>query len=166
MAGARLLQGLAPVVGRDAKLLILGSFPGEASLLAGQYYAHPRNQFWPLLGRLIGADFVNLNYLERLERVRAHRIAIWDSAAACRRVGSLDSAMRDIEIGDFSAILSAAPGIGAVAFNGKQAARLGSSISRANLRTYALPSTSPAHAAMTFEAKVRAWSVLRQHGWL
>jgi hypoxanthine-DNA glycosylase len=89
-----LLTGLAPVIAPDTRILILGSFPGAASLAAQQYYAHPRNQFWKLVGELVNEDLYNLPYDERLPRLLAHRFGLWDVLAACEREGSLDSANR------------------------------------------------------------------------
>jgi hypoxanthine-DNA glycosylase len=161
------LTGLPAVVDRRARLLILGSFPGQASLAAGQYYAHRRNQFWSLLGRLLGEEgLAAMHYADRLDLVRSRGVAIWDAASACRRAGSLDSAMRDVRINRFSAILSQAPEIGAVAFNGRQAAKIGLSAMREIVTTYVLPSTSPAHAGMSFETKLEHWMVLRRDGWI
>jgi len=160
------LAGLAPVVRRDARLLILGSFPGEASLAAGQYYAHPRNQFWPILGRLLDEPLAELGYAARLACVRAHRIAIWDVVGYCRRSGSLDSAIRDPQANDFDALLRRAPGLGAVAFNGATAARFEPWFAQRGLATYRLPSTSPAHASLDLASKLDRWRVLQRDGWI
>ena len=93
-----LSQGLAPVWRADAELLILGSFPGQASLAARQYYAHPRNAFWPLMAALTGeSDLAQQPYAARLQRLLHHRIALWDVVDRCVRPGSLDSAIRAAE---------------------------------------------------------------------
>ena len=89
------LEGLAPVIGRDARVLVLGSFPGAASLAARQYYAHPRNHFWPVLGAILGEPLATLAYRERLRRMRAHRVGVWDTIVACERRGSLDADIRN-----------------------------------------------------------------------
>ena len=94
------LQGLPPVLGRATRVLILGSFPGEASLIARQYYAHPRNHFWPLLEASIDAPLTALPYRERLRQLRANRIGLWDVIVACNRRGSLDGAIRMAERGE------------------------------------------------------------------
>lgn len=160
------LTGFAPVARFDARLLILGSFPGEASLAAGQYYAHPRNLFWRLLGALLEERLADAPYPARLRRLRMRRIALWDVAASCVRQGSLDSAIRDLRANPFDEVLSRAPGIRAVAFNGKAAGRFASQLQAMGLRFYVMPSTSPANATLSFEDKLRAWSVLRADGWL
>ncbi|HET7865570.1 MAG TPA: DNA-deoxyinosine glycosylase, partial [Burkholderiaceae bacterium] len=93
MTQAALLQGLAPVIAPHTRLVVLGSFPGEASLAAQRYYAHPRNQFWPILSALWGVDLPAMPYPQRLEQVLQHGLGIWDVYASCRREGSLDSAI-------------------------------------------------------------------------
>jgi len=163
---AALLQGLAPVIGPAPRLLILGSFPGEASLAQARYYAHPRNRFWPILGALLDEPLTELAYEARLERIKARRIALWDMLGACRREGSLDAAIRDARGNDFDALLEAMPGLGAVAFNGATAARAEPGFAARGLATYRLPSTSPAHAALSHEAKLARWSALRTDGWV
>jgi hypoxanthine-DNA glycosylase len=163
---AALLQGLAPVIGPAPRLLILGSFPGEASLAQARYYAHPRNRFWPILGALLDEPLTELAYEARLERIKARRIALWDVLGACRREGSLDAAIRDARGNDFDALLEAMPGLGAVAFNGATAARAEPGFAARGLATYRLPSTSPAHAALSHEAKLARWSALRTDGWV
>src|SRR5512137_696377 len=89
---AKRLRGFPPVIDERVERLILGSFPSEASLAAGQYYAHPRNQFWPILGQLLGEPLTDLPYEERLPRVLAHGLGIWDVYGACERTGSADTA--------------------------------------------------------------------------
>lgn len=150
-----------------ARVLILGSMPGEASLAAVQYYAHPRNAFWPIMGALFGAG-PELPYVQRLERLCAAGVALWDVIGACQREGSLDSAIaRDsIVANDFTALFSACPGIGHVFFNGSAAeAAFRRHVKRPPtgqpLRFTRLPSTSPAHAARSFEAKLAAWQAVR-----
>lgn len=97
-----LLTGFPPVIDQHTTILILGSFPGTASLDAQQYYAHPRNQFWKLIGALIKEDLPALPYAERLLRIKAHHIGVWDVIAACAREGSLDSAIRQARHNDFA----------------------------------------------------------------
>ena len=155
-----ILIGLPPVHDRRARLLVLGSFPGVASLQARQYYAHPRNQVWPVLSALTGEDLVTLPYRQRLIRVRAHGIAIWDVIGECFRRGSLDGAIRDPVGQDFDAFLKQLPQLQAVAFNGSLAARGEPWFRSRGYRTWPLPSTSPAHAAMSAAQKLAAWQVL------
>src|SRR5215216_1702364 len=97
-------RGLPPILAADARVLILGSFPSEASLTARQYYAHPRNHFWPILGAVLGEPLATLPYAQRLERVRAHRVAIWDTIVACERPGSLDASIRNAERGEIARV--------------------------------------------------------------
>jgi hypoxanthine-DNA glycosylase len=161
-----LLRGLAPVIGPAPRLLILGSFPGEASLAQARYYAHPRNRFWPILGALLEEPLPELAYEARLERLRARRIALWDVLGACRREGSLDAAIRDARGNDFDALLAAMPRLGAVAFNGATAARAAPVFAARGLATLRMPSTSPAHAALSHDAKLARWAALRTDGWI
>ena len=156
------LTGLAPVHDRRARLLILGSFPGVASLQASQYYAHPRNLFWPVLSDLIGEDLPALAYRQRLVRVREHGIAIWDVIGQCFRRGSLDGAIREPVGQDFDRFLAKLPALQAVAFNGGLAAKGEPWFRSRGYRTYRLPSTSPAHASLSAERKLAAWRVLRE----
>src|SRR4051812_25626492 len=93
-----------PVIDRNTHALILGSFPGAASLAAQQYYAHPRNQFWRLLSAVLGEDLVSLPYERRLKRVLAYHVGLWDVIAACEREGSLDSAIRHPRSNDFAVL--------------------------------------------------------------
>lgn len=164
-AAARLV-GLPPVVRADARVLVLGSFPGVASLAAAQYYAHPRNQFWPIMGSLTGRPLVDLPYSERLTGLVEARVAVWDVVESCVRPGSLDSAIREALGNAFEPLLASAPGIGAVAFNGGTAARAAGWFESQGLVVYRLPSTSPAHAALDFEAKRQRWSALSRDGWV
>src|SRR6185312_9440145 len=105
------LACLAPVIDRQTRILILGSFPGAASLAAQQYYAHPRNQFWKLVGALVGEDLYSLPYDERLPRLLVHRFGLWDVLAACEREGSLDSAIRKPAANDFERLHRLCPAL-------------------------------------------------------
>ncbi|UXU86949.1 DNA-deoxyinosine glycosylase [Burkholderia sp. S-53] len=157
-----MLQGFGPVVGPNTHTMILGSFPGEASLDAAQYYAHPRNQFWRLLGTVLGEHGLHeLAYEERLERVLTHGIGIWDVLAACHREGSLDSAIRNAEPNDFDSLREHAPLLKRVCFNGKTAGRFADVIGRAGYETLVLPSSSPANAMLSFEQKLVQWRGIR-----
>jgi len=151
------LQGLAPVIARHTQLVVLGSFPSEASLAAQQYYAHPRNQFWPILSALWGLDLRALPYDERLAEVRRRGLGIWDVYAGCRREGSLDSAIQDAELNDLGSLRARAPGLRAVAHNGGESARSMRITAALGLPVHRLPSTSPANASWSFERKLAAW---------
>jgi hypoxanthine-DNA glycosylase len=159
------LRSFPPVVSAGCRVLILGSMPGEASLRAGQYYAHPRNAFWPIMGRLCGAG-PDLAYPQRLERLLAAGIGLWDVLQSCVRAGSLDSAIRDEVANDLPALFAAYPRIDRVFFNGAKAeaafCRLAGTLLPAERPAMVrLPSTSPAHASLGLEAKCRAWRVIR-----
>ncbi|MGE8508465.1 MAG: DNA-deoxyinosine glycosylase [Paraburkholderia terricola] len=152
-----MLQGFPPVVAADTHTLILGSFPGEASLAATQYYAHPRNQFWRLLGTVLEEPLAELAYEERLRRVLAHGIGVWDVLAACHREGSLDAAIRNAQPNDFASLREHAPLLKKVCFNGKTAGRFAPVIGAAGYATVMLPSSSPANAMLSFDQKLRLW---------
>lgn len=149
--------GFPPVIASDARLLILGSFPGEASLAAGHYYAHPRNLFWPILGELLGESLAELPFERRYEIVRARRLAIWDVLSACRRAGSLDSSIRDARPNDFAVLRALAPRLERVVFNGRLAGRHAPEFAARGYDTRVLPSTSPAFAALPAAAKRDDW---------
>jgi len=159
------LRGLAPVVAADTRLLVLGSFPSEASLAAAQYYAHPRNQFWTILSTLWSVDLRVLSYAARLDEVRRRGLGIWDVYASCRREGSLDSAIEEAVPNDLAALVATLPRLGAIAHNGGESAR-----AMARTRTLAaevvrLPSSSPANASWSLARKVEAWrAVFALHG--
>lgn len=161
------LIGLAPVVSADTRLLVLGSFPGVASLAAQQYYAHPRNQFWALLGALWQLDLRALDYDARLAEVTRRGLGIWDVYARCRRAGSLDSAIEDAVPNDLPALVARLPRLRAIVHNGGESAktmRLTRTLGPAVMR---LPSTSPANASWSFERKRAAWqAAFAEHGLL
>lgn len=152
-----LLQGLPPVIARGTRLLVLGSFPGVASLAAGQYYAHPRNQFWPLVGALWGVDLPAMSYPARLAELRRRGLGLWDVYARCRREGSLDSAIEDAEYNDLAGLRRRAPGLRAIAHNGGESARAMRFTRALGLPVVRLPSTSPANASWSFERKLAVW---------
>ena len=154
-------HGLPPVLAADARVLILGSFPSEASLAAREYYAHPRNHFWPILGAVLDEPLATLPYVDRLSRVRNHRVAIWDTIVACERAGSLDSAIRNAERGEIARVRRIARGLVAVCFNGNTAARARPAWAAAGYATLVLPSTSPAYTRPIAE-KLAAWRELRR----
>ncbi len=157
-AGAAPWQaGLPPVLAADTQLVVLGSFPGVASLQAGQYYAHPRNQFWPVLGAIWGLDLLALPYPQRLQAVLARGLGLWDIYARCRRPGSLDQAIEESELNDLPALLRLAPGLRVVAHNGAESARARHAVAAMGLQVLRLPSTSPANAGWSFDRKCQAW---------
>ena len=152
------LVGLPPVIGSQTRLLVLGSFPGVASLREQRYYGHPQNQFWKILGALWSVDLVALGYAERLAVVRERGLGIWDVYAACEREGSLDTAIRNAELNDFGLVLRECPNLVAIAHNGGESFRHARHTQAWGLPVYRLPSTSPANASWSFERKLAAWA--------
>ena len=159
------ITSFRPIWNAESRILILGSMPGAESLRQQQYYAHPRNVFWPIIGKLCRFSAA-LPYEERLRQLLDKRIALWDSARRCCRKGSLDAAIRNHELNDFAWLFDAAPKIELVCFNGRKAEQLfkeyvrGGGTGLDNKHFLALPSTSPANAAMTFEQKLECWRQL------
>ena len=159
------LNGLAPVVDADTRLIVLGSFPGAASLAAQQYYGHPRNHFWPILGALWQIDLKTAPYPERLAAARAHGLGLWDVYTRCRREGSLDSAIIDAVPNDLASLTRRAPRLVAIAHNGGESARAMRVTAALGLPVLKLPSTSPANASWSFQRKLAAWrAALELHG--
>ena len=152
--------GFPAVVDAETRVLILGSLPGEASLAAAQYYGHPRNAFWRLLETVLDTPLVPLAYEDRLAALLARGVGLWDVIAEAERPGSLDAAIRDPAANDLLALVETLPALRVVAFNGGTAAKLGGRLIGERVATIALPSSSPAHAARSFEQKVEIWGQL------
>ena len=145
-------------------MLILGSFPSTASLAAQQYYAHPQNQFWRILGEVIGQPLKEMDYPARIAAVQAAGIAIWDVFASCERAGSLDTAIRDTVPNPLASLqkcpqgrTALAPALRRICFNGGMAARRIREVEVLGFEAMVLPSTSPANATWSFERKLQAW---------
>lgn len=159
-------QGLPPVVGEEPGVLLLGSFPSEISLSRSEYYANPRNQAWRLLGALFGAH-AELAYSLRIEKLKARRVALWDVFQSCEREGSSDSAinLRTATFNDLPEFLEAHPSVRMIGLNGEKAFKAFkdrfAALESPRLVIVPLPSSSPAHAAMTFLDKVAKWEVLQ-----
>lgn len=162
----RHVQSFAPIEAADARILILGSMPGEASLRANQYYAHPRNLFWRIMGELLGFDPAS-PYSRKVQALKSARIALWDVLRSCRREGSLDSGIDDASLApnDLAAFFRHHPKITRVFFNGAKAeecyrkhVRPGSGME--TIEYLRLPSTSPANAAVSYGRKLEAWRVI------
>jgi len=159
------LESLPPVIARHTRLVVLGSFPGVASLQAQQYYAHPRNQFWPILSALWDIDLVALPYRARIAEARRRGLGIWDVYASCSREGSLDSAIQDAVPNDLASLRQRAPQLQAVAHNGGESARAMAVTRALGVAVLRLPSTSPANASWSFERKLDAWrAAFTAHG--
>ena len=156
--------GLPPIARPDARLFVLGSLPGDASLAARQYYAHPTNQFWRLLGGVIGEGLHALDYEARLERLARHRIGLWDVIASATRPGSLDQAIREAAHNRIEHLLHDFRDLRAIAFNGSTAASVGRRLigdPPAGITLLDLPSSSAANTA-SFAEKAQAWARLRE----
>ena len=157
------LQGLPPVIGPGTRLLVLGSFPGVASLKAQQYYGHPQNHFWKILQALWPDEPLPVReyYTERCDWALAHGLGIWDVYASCEREGSLDSAIRNAEVNDFAALGARCPQLRLIAHNGGESFRHAKAVRAAlgveHFPLVQLPSTSPANASWSFARKLEAW---------
>ena len=157
-------SSFAAITDRHTRLLILGSLPGDASLKASQYYAHPTNAFWKLMGEVIGDDLADMRYADRLNALQAAHVGLWDVIATAHRPGSLDAAIRYAQPADLTGLIARLPDLHTIAFNGALAALNGrrALVGMANsLALIDLPSSSAAHARPYVE-KRRAWMVLQQ----
>ena len=152
-------QGLAPAIPPSTRLLLLGSFPGEESLRQSQYYAHPRNQFWRLLGDVLGVPLAELPYAGRLARLGAARIGVWDIITGCERVGSLDGNIRNAQLSQFEWLAEHAPELRVVAMNGQKAGTAERRLAELGLTTLILPSSSPAYT-LPYADKLAGWRAL------
>lgn len=148
--------GFPPVIDADIETLILGSFPSIASLGKAQYYGHPQNHFWRLVGAVIGEPLPEMDYQRRLRALLKHRIGLWDIIGECARAGSLDSNIRDPRHNDFSRVTRVATKMSRVCFNGKTAGRMEPVFIEWGYETMVLPSSSPANT-MRFEEKLKQW---------
>lgn len=153
-------EGLPPVIKADAKILVLGTLPGQRSLSDQEYYAHPQNAFWSIMRELFGIDG---DYAERCALLMRHQIALWDVLCASVRPGSLDADIRPdtASANDFKRFLRQYTRIERIVFNGRTAEKLFHRMvpkaDHARLQLSALPSTSPTYAAMPFAGKLNAW---------
>jgi hypoxanthine-DNA glycosylase len=156
--------GLPPIARPDARMFVLGSLPGDASLAARRYYAHPTNQFWRLLGSAIGEELQLLSYEDRLTRLTERRIGLWDVIASASRPGSLDQAIREAAHNRIDHLLHDFPELRAIAFNGATAAAVGRKLigePPAHIALIDLPSSSAANTR-AFAEKVAAWAALNE----
>jgi hypoxanthine-DNA glycosylase len=158
-------RSFPPVVDAQTRVLILGSLPGEASLAQQQYYAHKQNKFWALVGEAIEQNLVGMDYATRLDTLLEYRIGLWDVVAEARRIGSLDSRIRDHASNDLIALVDTLPNLATIAFNGGTAAKIGMNTlgeRGGQYRLLRLPSSSPAYASVTYAEKLAVWRQLRQ----
>lgn len=149
-------RGFAPVIDSGVRLLILGSFPSPASLAKKQYYGHPQNQFWKLMGALLNQPLYDIEYAQRLSALLKNRIGLWDVLYQCERAVALDSNIRNAVNNDFRKVTRVARGLRRVCFNGKTAGRFAPVFDESGYETLVLPSSSPAHT-LRFEMKLEAW---------
>jgi hypoxanthine-DNA glycosylase len=159
-----LKRSFPPVVDEAVRLLVLGSLPGERSLAATRYYAHPQNQFWRLIGAVIEADLAALDYPRRLETLLRAGIGLWDSVGSAIRPGSLDGDIRGHQANPLAALAARLPELRAIGFNGGTSARIGMKAlgEQPSLALVPLPSSSPAYT-LPFEKKREAWLRLRDY---
>lgn len=175
------LVGLPPVVSPQTRVLLLGSFPGAASLRAAQYYGHPQNQFWRILQALWPQHPMPSgpgSYADRCQWLVDRRLGMWDVYASCMRHGSLDTAIREAVVNDFGALRTRCRGLSAVAHNGAESFKHASHVLRSlrpqdealasvPVESIKLPSTSPANASWSFDRKLAAWAdLMARHGLL
>jgi hypoxanthine-DNA glycosylase len=153
-----------PVANARTRLVVLGSLPGIASLAAARYYAHPRNQFWRLIGAAIGRELAPITYEARLEALLEAGVGLWDTVAAATRRGSLDADIRLQAASDLPRLIGTLPKLRAIAFNGGTSARIGRAQLAGvdGLKLIDLPSSSPAYT-LAFERKLGAWLALRAY---
>lgn len=163
-----MLTALPPLVSGSTRLLILGSFPGAASLQAQQYYGHPQNHFWHILDAIWPSSPLKkrvISYQQRSEWLLVKGLGVWDVYAACEREGSLDSAIRNAVLNDFSSLKQTCPHLEGIAHNGGESFKHSKHTALLGLPVYKLPSTSPANASWSFERKLAAWrEVFAKHG--
>lgn len=158
------IHSFLPVSNADARVLILGSMPGKKSLEQNQYYAHPANAFWKIMGELVGAQ-PDISYDDRLRLLKSSGIALWDVLASCERESSLDSHIRNESANDFASFFAQHPQIAQVFFNGSKAEQcfrkfVHDKQALPPLQFCRLPSTSPAHAGMGYKEKLQAWRAI------
>ncbi|RYF68404.1 MAG: DNA-deoxyinosine glycosylase [Comamonadaceae bacterium] len=160
-------QGLPPVASSDTVVLVLGSFPGAASLRAQQYYAHPQNHFWKILQALWPQYALPGTYAQRCDWLLARGLGMWDVYESCERDGSLDASIRHAKVNDFARLQGLCPLLAALAHNGAESFRHApaalASLGAPHLpgiTAVRLPSTSPANASWSFERKLAAWAEL------
>ncbi len=158
------VQSFAPIIGTNPRIIVVGSMPGVASLEAVQYYAHPRNAFWPIMGQLFGIDH-RASYRSRVRQLEGLPLILWDTLQACHRPGSLDSNIDadSVRANDFAGLLQEFPAIRAIVFNGATAEKYFRRLvvpqlpNALDIELIKMPSTSPAHAGMSFEQKLADW---------
>ncbi|WP_310628669.1 DNA-deoxyinosine glycosylase [Limnohabitans sp.] len=154
------LQGLPPLLDAHTRLVVLGSFPGVASLRAQQYYGHPQNQFWKIMATLLSSDaaiVLTMAYAERVQWLLNQGVGLWDVYAACEREGSLDANIQNAQPNDLQSLRTRCPALVAIAHNGGESFKHAKFTRALGLPVHRLPSTSPANASWTLARKLAAW---------
>lgn len=158
-----LVSSFSPIEGKSARILILGSMPGIASLTANQYYAHPQNAFWKIICEILELP-ATASYEEKVTALKHSGIALWDVLESCIRPGSMDAAidLNSAKTNDIAALLHRHPGINTICFNGSTAEKIFNkrvlpTLTDTTIKYIRLPSTSPAHAGMSLEQKITIW---------
>jgi hypoxanthine-DNA glycosylase len=154
------LQGLPPLLDAHTRLVVLGSFPGVASLRAQQYYGHPQNQFWKIMATLLSSDaaiVLTMAYAERVQWLLNQGVGLWDVYAACEREGSLDANIQNAQPNDLQSLRTRCPALVAIAHNGGESFKHAKLTRALGLPVHRLPSTSPANASWTLARKLAAW---------
>ena len=155
-----MLHGLPPLLDANTRLLVLGSFPGVASLRSQQYYGHPQNQFWKIMATLFSpnaAEVLAMPYDVRTQWLLSQGVGLWDVYAACERVGSLDANIQNAQANDLQSLLTRCPQLKLIAHNGAESFKHAKLTQVLGVPVYRLPSTSAAHASLSFEKKLKAW---------
>jgi hypoxanthine-DNA glycosylase len=154
------LHGLPPLLDANTRLVVLGSFPGVASLRAQQYYGHPQNQFWKIMATLFSpnaAEVLAMPYAERTQWLLSQGVGLWDVYAACERVGSLDANIQNAQPNDLQSLLTRCPQLKLIAHNGAESFKHAKFTQVLGVPVYRLPSTSAAHASVSFAEKLEVW---------
>ena len=149
--------GFKPILQKNTKVLILGSFPGIASLKKQEYYGHPRNLFWQFMEEIIGENLVEMNYQKKLKHLQKNNIGLWDVIQTCSREGSLDSSIKEEQQNQFKILNEKAPNIKHIFFNGKKAGKCQVLLNDLGYATTILPSSSPANAGIPLTVKQKEW---------
>lgn len=156
------LRCFKPIVNKNTRILILGSFPGVRSLAARQYYAHPQNQFWKILSGILETDLVSISYREKVKALLDNRVGLWDMVNSCSRKGSSDTSIKRAKLNDIKGMIKRYPSIQAIFFNGHTSQKLFMKSGCVHRNNRYLPSTSPAHAA-GYKNKKKLWSVMLKY---
>ncbi len=157
-------QSFPPVCDGNTRVLVLGSLPGDASLAQARYYAHPSNQFWPLIGAVIGQDLRPLGYDDRLDALRAAGVGLWDVLSAATRAGSSDSAIRGARTNDLRGLKAVLPSLRAIAFNGGKAAKTGAQLlADCGVPLLPVPSSSAAYCRISLDEKRARWMAIKPY---